>query len=886
MKPETELTRSHKIRHTFLKYFERNTHTVLPSSSLIPFNDPTLLFTNAGMNQFKDIFLGNQTVPYSRAVTSQKCMRVSGKHNDFKDVGHSSRHHTFFEMLGNFSFGDYFKKDAIHFAWELLSREFDLDPRRLWITVYKKDDDAWNIWHTQEKIPEEKILRLGEKDNFWAMGDTGPCGPCSELHYDLGQSPIPQHGECDLTCSCGRWVEVWNLVFMQYNRDAQGKMNPLPAPSIDTGMGFERITTIIQNKATTYDTDLFIPLLDSVSEISNIEYGSDPNDDVSMKIIADHVRAATFLIGDGQYPGNDKRGYVLRKIMRRAVVHGKRLGIEDPFLYRISGDVVEGMKTSYPELVQSRDTIARVIKQEEESFMGTLGEGLKYFNDRVKKIKETASRIFPGKEAFFLYDTRGLPIEIIEDLAMENDLVVDGAGFAKAMEEQKKRSRKVHKSVKAKDEVAVSVFEGKTSFVGYEVSGPVKATIRAIVVGESFSDSIESGQKGELVLEETPFYAEAGGQIGDTGYLVKNGSRASVTDTFYRGTAITHQVELENGKFQVGDEIDAFVDLDRRRRTMKNHSATHLLQAALRQVLGDHVKQAGSRVSPERLSFDFVHYASLTKAEIQKIEDIVNERIWRNTGVKTTIMDLSKAMKSGAVALFGEKYQETVRVVEVPGFSKELCGGTHVSATGDIGLFKIISEGGVAAGIRRIEALTGPAAFERFRSDDQILENIQVDHKIARSEIPAFIDKIQNNVRELQRQNQDLKVRTARANISHMLSQARELQGIKVLAAQVPTIDRTGLRNLADELKQKLGSGVVILGTDQKGKAALAVMVTADISEKVPAGQIIKKIAPLVNGGGGGKPELAEAGGKDSSKLADAIEYGYFVVEELLGISH
>jgi alanyl-tRNA synthetase len=584
------LTRSHTIRHTFLKYFERNAHTVLPSSSLIPFNDPTLLFTNAGMNQFKDIFLGNQTVPYSRAATSQKCMRVSGKHNDFKDVGHSSRHHTFFEMLGNFSFGDYFKKDAIHLAWELLSKEFGLDPRRLWITVYKKDDDAWNIWHTQENIPEEKILRLGEKDNFWAMGDTGPCGPCSELHYDLGQSPIPQHGECDLTCSCGRWVEVWNLVFMQYNRDAQGKMNPLPAPSIDTGMGFERITTIIQNKTTTYDTDLFIPLLNALSEISNIEYGSDPNDDVSMKIIADHVRAATFMIGDGQYPGNDKRGYVLRKIMRRAVVHGKRLGIEDPFLYRISGDVVEGMKTSYPELIQSRDTIARVIKQEEESFMGTLGEGLKYFNDQVKKIKETGSRIFPGKEAFFLYDTRGLPIEIIEDLAMENDLVVDGAGFTKAMEEQKKRSRKVHKSAKANDQVAVSVFEGKTSFVGYDVSGPVKATIRAIVVDGSFSDRIESGQKGELVLEETPFYAEAGGQIGDTGYLVKNGSRASVTDTFYRGTAITHQVKLENGNFQVGDEVDAFVDLDRRRRTMKNHTATHLLQAALRQVLGDHVK--------------------------------------------------------------------------------------------------------------------------------------------------------------------------------------------------------------------------------------------------------------------------------------------------------
>ena len=477
------MTSSDTIRETFLKYFERNAHTILPSSSLIPFTDPTLLFTNAGMNQFKDIFLGNQTVPYRRATTSQKCMRVSGKHNDFKDVGHSSRHHTFFEMLGNFSFGDYFKKDAIHFAWELLTKEFGLDPLRLWITVYKDDDDAWDIWHKQENIPAEKILRLGEADNFWAMGDTGPCGPCSELHYDLRQSPLPDHGNCDLTCSCGRWVEVWNLVFMQYNRDTEGTMNPLPAPSIDTGMGFERITTILQNRTTTYDTDLFIPLLKAVSNISNTEYGSNPNDDVSMKIIADHVRAATFVIGDGQYPGNDKRGYVLRKIMRRAIVHGKRLGIEGPFLYRISGTVVEAMKSAYPELVQNRDAIARVIKQEEDSFAGTLGEGLKDFNDRVKKIKETGSRTLPGEEAFFLYDTRGLPIEIIEDLAMENDLIVDEAGFTKALEKQQERSRQDYRSGKVNEQVSESVFDGKTSFVGYGISGPQKATICAIVVG-------------------------------------------------------------------------------------------------------------------------------------------------------------------------------------------------------------------------------------------------------------------------------------------------------------------------------------------------------------------------------------------------------------------
>ncbi|MBN2317795.1 MAG: alanine--tRNA ligase [Acidobacteria bacterium] len=876
------MTSSNTIRQSFLNYFEQKAHTVAPSSSLIPFNDPTLLFTNAGMNQFKNIFLGNQTAPYNRAATSQKCMRVSGKHNDFKDVGHSSRHHTFFEMLGNFSFGDYFKKDAIHFAWELLTKVFNLDSKRLWVTVYKKDDDAFNIWHTQERIPAEKILRLGEADNFWAMGDTGPCGPCSELHYDLGRSPLKDHGECDLTCSCGRWVEVWNLVFMQYNRDPEGKMNPLPAPSIDTGMGFERITTILQNKTTTYDTDLFIPLINAVSEISDIKYGSDPSDDVSMKIIADHVRAATFVIGDGQYPGNDKRGYVLRKIMRRAIVHGKRLGIEDPFLYRISGTVVETMKAAYPELVQSRDTIARVIKQEEDSFAGTLGEGLKDFNDRAKNIKAMGSRTLPGEEAFFLYDTRGLPIEIIEDLAMENGLVVDEAGFTKALEKQQERSRRDYLSGKVNEQVAQSFFDGKTSFVGYGISGPVKATVRAIIVDGNRTDRIEAGKKGELILDATPFYAEAGGQVGDTGYLVKSEGSARVDNTAYQGTAIAHHVELEKGSLQSGDEVDAIVDLDNRYRTMKNHTATHLLQAALRKVLGDHVKQAGSLVSPDRLRFDFVHYAPLTMAEIRKIEDYVNECIWKNTDVVTTTMDLNSAMKSGAVALFGEKYQENVRVVEVPGFSKELCGGTHVTATGSIGLFKIISEGGISAGIRRIEALTGPAAFERFRSSERILDGLHTDHKVSRHEIDAFITKLQGNIRELQRQNLELKARSARANITDMLESARQIHGIRVLSAQVPSIDRAGLRNLADELKQKIGSGIVILGTDQEGKAALVVMVTGDISKKVPAGRIIKKIAHLVNGGGGGKPELAEAGGKDSTKLADAIEYGYSVVEEFM----
>jgi len=876
------LTSSHQIRDAFLKYFERNGHKVVPSSSLIPFNDPTLLFTNAGMNQFKDIFLGNETRPYKRATTSQKCMRVSGKHNDFKDVGHSSRHHTFFEMLGNFSFGDYFKNDAIHYAWEMLTQEYGLDRARLWITVFREDDTAWDIWHKQENIPESRIMRLDEKDNFWAMGDTGPCGPCSEVHYDFGRSPLPGHGECDLTCSCGRWVEVWNLVFMQYNRDSGRTLNPLPSPSIDTGMGLERLTTILQTQTSNYDTDIFRPLLDEISTISNTDYGANPNDDVSMRIIADHARAAAFVIGDGQYPGNDKRGYVLRKIMRRAMVHGKRLGIDEPFIYRVSGTVVECMKGAYPELVQARETIARVIKQEENSFAGTLGEGLKDFNERVRKIKAAGGRTLPGEEAFFLYDTRGLPLEIIEDLAQENGIVVDETGFTKAFEMQRERSRQDYQTGKVRDEVAQALFEGKTIFVGYGIEGGVAATIQAIMVDGERAETIEAGQKGEIVLDATPFYAEAGGQVGDTGYMARGDARARVTGTLYRGTTATHRVEMESGSFQVGDSVEACVDLEKRSLTMKNHTATHLLQAALRQVLGPHVKQAGSLVAPDRLRFDFTHYAPLTAAEIRRIEDIINQQIWRNVPVDTQLMDLDHAMKSGAMALFGEKYQEKVRVVEVPGFSKELCGGTHVPATGTIGLLKITGEGGISAGVRRIEAVTGPAAFTRFRSGEEILDSIQADNKIARQEVPAWIDRLQAQIRDLQHRILDLKAQAARANISGMLERAREIGGIKVVADTLPEMDRAGLRNLADELKQKIGSGVVVLGSPQEDKVALVVMVTSDICQKIPAGRIIKQIAPLVGGAGGGKPELAEAGGKDSSRLADAIKYSYTVVESLL----
>ncbi len=874
---------SNQIRETFLTFFERNGHKILPSSSLIPFNDPTLLFTNAGMNQFKDVFLGNEQRPYKRATTSQKCMRVSGKHNDFKDVGHSTRHHTFFEMLGNFSFGDYFKKDAIRFAWDLLTYDMGIDSARLWITVYLDDEEAWQSWHNDVGIPSDKIFRLGEKDNFWAMGDTGPCGPCSELHYDFGSSPLPGHGPCDLTCSCGRWVEVWNLVFMQYNRDADGLMVALPSPSIDTGMGFERIATILQGKTNNYDTDLFRPLLDEISQIANCEYGVNENDDVSMRIIADHARAATFVVADGQYPGNDKRGYVLRKIMRRAVVHGKKLKVEDPFIYRVAGKVSQLMGGAYPELLTSRETVARVIKQEEEAFADTLGQGLRDFYDRVKKIKAAGSRVLPGDEAFFLYDTRGLPLEIIEDLAQENGMTVDEAEFTKALERQRERSRQDYQTGRVREEVARTFFEGRTTFVGYGYTEPVKTTVKALIVDGEGADTIEAGRKGEVVLDSTPFYAEAGGQVGDSGSLSKNGAHGTVIDTIYRGTTITHIVKMERGQLQIGDEVLAEVDIERRRLTMKNHTATHLLHAALRKVLGSHVKQAGSLVSPDRLRFDFTHFAPLSDPEIERVEDDVNQQIWRNAPVETRLMDLEEAMQSGAMALFGEKYQEKVRVVEVPGFSKELCGGTHVTATGAIGAFKITAEGGIAAGVRRVEAVTGPAALTRFRSDEQLLDFIQSEYKVSRQELPALLERLNSQLRELSRQVADLKTQNVRLGMGEMLDSTREIRGVKVLAYRLPEMDRTSMRSLADELRHKLGSGIVVLGTPQDGKAALVVMVTEDLCRKVPAGKIIKELAPIVGGAGGGKAELAEAGGKDSSKLADAIDRSYSIVESMLG---
>ncbi len=875
---------SHTIRSKFLNYFEKNGHKIVSSSSLIPFNDPTLLFTNAGMNQFKDVFLGNEERPYRRAVTSQKCMRVSGKHNDFREVGHSTRHHTFFEMLGNFSFGDYFKDEAVAYAWELVTKEYELDPARLWATVYKDDDEAYSIWAKNVGLPEDRILRLGEKDNFWAMGETGPCGPCSEIHYDFGESPGSAHSGCDLTCPCGRWVEIWNLVFMQYNRNTSGKMVDLPSPSIDTGMGLERITTILQGKTNNFDTDLFVPILQEISEISGLEYGSSDALNISMRIIADHARAATFVVSDGQYPGNDKRGYVLRKIIRRAVVHGRKLKIEQPFIFRVAGTVMELMSPSYPQLDTSRDTIAAVIKQEEQSFADTLSQGLREFEDRARAAKSAASRAFSGRDAFFLYDTCGIPLEIIEELAEEADLVVDEGAFNQALEEQRARSRQDHERGKATDHVVDSVYQGQTEFVGYQYEAGTRVRIVAIVDSDQQPVlQVEAPAEVEIVLDQTPFYAEAGGQVGDTGHLSSSDVAVRVRDTQYRGLAIAHRAEITTGKLKVGDSVLAEVDFPRRRLIMKNHTATHLLHAALREILGPHVKQAGSLVAPDRLRFDFTHYAPLSAAQMVAIEDEVNSRIWDNTMVETEVTDLDHAMESGAMALFGEKYQEKVRVVSIPGFSRELCGGTHVSATGTIGVMKIVHEGGIAAGVRRLEAVTGPAALERLRFDEDLLDQIQTQYKVSSKDFPGWLEKLHLEIRTLQKTISEMRVQDARTGIGSSLAKVKEIAGVKVLADQVSEMDRQSMRALADEIKQKLGSGVVILGTPQDGKVALIVMVSDDLSQRIPAAKVVREVAALVGGSGGGKPQLAEAGGKDLSKLADAIERSYSIVEQMLG---
>jgi alanyl-tRNA synthetase len=879
------MTTSTQVRELFLKYFEDRSHRRVKSSSLVPENDPTLLFTNAGMNQFKDVFLGFEKRDYSRAATSQKCMRVSGKHNDLETVGRTARHHTFFEMLGNFSFGDYFKQEAIEFAWELCADVYRLDPKRLLITVFREDDEAYNIWKDRMGIPEARIYRFGEADNFWAMGDTGPCGPCSELHFDLGTSPLG-HQDCDLDCNCGRYVEIWNLVFMQYNRDASGIMTPLPSPSIDTGMGLERITCVVQGVKSNYDTDLFTPIIQEAGRLTGRVYGREERHDTSLRILADHSRAAAFLINDGVMPGNEGRGYVLRKILRRAIRHGRMLGREEPFLFTLTALVSELMKEPYPELERSRDYAASVVRNEEEKFSSTLSQGMQLFEEIYERSAQRGEALLPGAEIFRLYDTFGFPLDLSREIAAERQIGIDEPGFYAELEQQRERARA---SWKGAEKVLRPVFREvaektrETEFTGYSETVDVPGRVTAIIRGDSTLEKLEQNQTGEVVLDRTPFYAEAGGQVGDKGVIENETVHASVEDAYSPlGGLRVHKVTVKQGELRVQDRVKSTVFPEERRSTARNHTATHLLHAALRDILGDHVKQAGSLVAPDRLRFDFTHFKPVTREELREIEQQVNRKIRENISVETEVCDLEQALERGAVALFGEKYQQRVRVVQVPGFSMELCGGTHVAKTGDIGLFKIVAESSIAAGVRRVEAVTGEQALQKFLDNDALLVRLS-DLLHCRSEdVPLQVEKLLRELKEDRKEIEQLRMKLATRETGSAVADAREVAGVRVLSRKVDNLDRNALRNLADQLKNQLKSGVVVLGMPSDGKVSLVAMVTPDLTDRIQAHLLLRHIAPLVGGGGGGRAEMAEAGGKDPSRLEEALEQAYDVVAQIL----
>ncbi len=877
---------SSEIREDFLQYFEDHDHKRVKSSSLVPENDPTLLFTNAGMNQFKDAFLGLEKREYKRATSSQKCMRVSGKHNDLETVGRTSLHHTFFEMLGNFSFGDYFKKKAIECAWELCTQVYKLPAERLHITIYQDDDEALALWRDHIGVPADRILKLGDKENFWAMGTTGPCGPCSELHYDLATSPAG-HVDCSLECDCGRFVEIWNLVFMQFNRDASGEMTPLPSPSIDTGMGLERLACVMQGVQSNYDTDLFHPIIQEASRQTGVEYGKDEKKDISLRILADHSRACAFLINDGVAPGNEGREYVLRKILRRAIRHGKMLGTAKPFIYTLTSLVANLMKDAYPELLKTREYAAEIVKNEEEKFSATLDHGMALLEEICERSLKKDQRVLPGKELFRLYDTYGFPFDLAQEIAVERHLEVDERGFYAEMEKQRERARVSWKGAGREIEPIYQELARQglqTEFTGYTKTSDVPSRTLAILRENQLVQELTEGQTGEIVLDQTPFYAEAGGQVADTGTIRSGDTRASVEDVYSPMAGLRlHKVKVHTGRLRKDETALSNVSLEERTHTARNHTATHLLHAALREVLGEHVKQAGSLVAPGRLRFDFTHYKPLTSRESRQIEELVNRKIRNNIQVQTQIRDLDDALQEGAMALFGEKYQSQVRVVKIPGFSMELCGGTHVSRTGEIALFKIVSENSVSAGVRRVEAMTGENALARFLDDEALLGELSGDLKVGRAELAKTVQKILQELKSMNKQLDQLQLKLAQEESSGILQEVREINGVKVLSKKVENLDRNSLRQLADELKNRLKTGVVVLGTPGDGKVSLVAMVTSDLTDRINANELIGKIAPLVKGGGGGKPDMAEAGGKDPSRLSEALEQTYQFVGELLG---
>jgi alanyl-tRNA synthetase len=896
---------SREIRRSFLAYFEKHGHRIVPSSSLVPADDPTLLFTNAGMNPFKDVFLGRERRDYRRATSSQKCMRVSGKHNDLDNVGPSLRHHTFFEMLGNFSFGDYFKAEAIPYAWQLLTDVWRLPPDRLFATVFKgegnvpRDEEAYDIW--RQFLPPERIAELGLSENFWQMADTGPSGRCSEIHYFRGQEiPCPRETCAGVACDCNRFVEIWNNVFMEFDRQQDGTLNPLPAPSIDTGMGLERVTAVLQNTLSNYDTDVFQPLLEAIGELAGVAYGDASEHDVSMRVIADHVRATSFLIADGVVPSNEWRGYVLRKIMRRAMRHGKKLGITKPFLHELPDVLAGAMREAYPELTNSRETILLVVRAEEERFDTLLTAGLGKLEEVLDRAAASRAQVVPGEEVFRLYDSLGLPLDFIEDMAEERRLSVDRDGFERAMEAQRTRARTAS-TFDAKrtatfqfrsDAAQHALKKAEDRFEGYTTT-QAEATVLALFDEQRAEvDQLQAGQQGFVVLDRTPFYLEAGGQVSDTGWLQRNGTQAEVTGVSrMAGAPRAHQVAVTTGALAVRQQLIAQIDEGRRAAIRRNHTATHLLHAALRRVLGAHVVQKGSLVAPDRLRFDFVHFSPVSRDELDRIERLVNEQIRRNVAVETTIQSAAEAMAAGAMALFGEKYGDRVRVVDIPAFSLELCGGTHCAATGDIGFFTIVSEGAVAAGVRRVEALTGDGALAHAQASRDRFARVLEELKVAPDQAAEAVARLQSDVKRLSRELQQARLKAALghapaagADGGHRevkTGGVEEVAGVRLIARRVDELDRSALRELADSLKGNLGSGIVVLATAHEGKVAFVVSVTRDLASRLRAGAIVKELAPIVGGGGGGRPDFAEAGGRDPGKIDALLEESRRVVERM-----
>ncbi|WP_405236942.1 alanine--tRNA ligase [Lentisalinibacter orientalis] len=852
---------SSELRTAFLEFFADEGHEVVPSSPLVPANDPTLLFTNAGMVQFKDVFLGREQRDYVRAVSSQRCVRAGGKHNDLENVGYTARHLTFFEMLGNFSFGDYFKREAIDFAWRLVTGKLGIPPEKLWVTVYQDDDEAADIWLNEIGVDPERFSRLGEKDNFWAMGDTGPCGPCSEIFFDHG--PEVAGGPPGSPDEDGdRYVEVWNLVFMQYDRAADGTMTELPAPSVDTGMGLERISAVMQGVHSVYEIDLFANLIEAIAKIMGV-----PNDgSSSLNVIADHIRSCAFLITDRVDPSNEGRGYVLRRIIRRALRHGYKLGVTEPFFHKLVQPLAAGMGEAYPELVRRHAHVEKVLKREEERFAETLEQGMAILEESIAGLD---GEVIPGDVVFRLYDTYGFPVDLTADIARERGLSIDQPGFEAAMEGQRERARAASKFGAAEGEGVA--LDAESRFSGYERDSGESEVIALVKGGESVTE-LAAGDEGGVVLADTPFYAESGGQVGDTGVLSAGGVTFRVTDTRKSGGAHVHYGKLEAGTLKIGDSVSAEVDAERRNRTRLNHSATHLLHAALREVLGDHVTQKGSLVAPDRLRFDFSHYDPVTPEELQRIEDLVNREIRRNVAAETREMAYDDAIAAGAVALFGEKYEDEVRVLRLGDFSMELCGGTHVSRTGDIGLFKITGEGGVAAGVRRIEAVTGEKALAWVRAEEEALAQIAELVRGSRDDAASKVGQVIQRNRALEKEVADLKRKLATGGGSTDLTAGAETVGdLKVLAVRIDGADPATLRDTVDQLKDKLGRGVVVVGSADGDKVRLAAGVTKDATDRVKAGDLVRTIAEQVGGKGGGRPDFAQAGGNDPAALDAAL---------------